>query len=112
MFLFLSSLFLADAEATSFKVGWVLKNTGNVVDVGLSVEQHGPEKPPPDDGYTFQSADGSNWLGKLGLASSITGLVVGGYGFSRPEEEQPLAFGTGGALFAGGVLMLWLERRS
>ena len=112
MFLFLSSLVLADAHATSFKGEWLLENTEDVAESRGSAEEHGPEKPPPDDGYTFQDADGGNWLGKLGLASSIAGLAVGGYGFSRPDEQQPLAFGSGGALFVGGVLMLWLERRS
>ena len=40
------------------------------------IELHGPEKPPPDDGYEFKGASGGNGLGKLGLAAMGVGVVT------------------------------------
>ena len=84
----------------------------NGVSTARLLEPHGPEKPPPDDGYTFKGADGGNWLGKIGLACSLTGIALGGYALSQPPAERSKVAGSGAGLFAGGVLMLWLERRS
>lgn len=63
-------------------IGWVMctqvamassVTVGNEVDW---IEMHGPEKPPPDDGYTFKGAKGGNGLGKLGLAAMGAGVVT------------------------------------
>ena len=66
-------------------LGWVLCSQNAFAETVSSedftgvdwVEMHGPEKPPPDDGYTFKGAKGGNGLGKLGLAAMGAGIGLG-----------------------------------
>lgn len=80
----------------------------------LGSQSHGPEKPPPDDGYDFKGAKGGNAFGKLGLlmigAGTVTGVMT-----LRAEKEsqkrQSLLYTTGG-LWVGGLTFLIIERAS
>ena len=75
-------------------------------------ESHGPEKPPPDDGYEFKGAKGGNALGKLGLLSMGAGLVTSVMYLkadSNSDRKSTLGYTTAG-LFGGGLLMLVIER--
>ena len=88
-------MFSAEAEATP---DWI--------------ELHGPEKPPPDDGYTFKTAKGGNALGKLGLAAMGAGLVTSVL-FLTAEDgtERKSDLGLYSAsLFGGGFVLLFIER--
>lgn len=81
----------------------------------ISVEErHGPEKPPPDDGYEFKGARGGNALGKIGLlmvgAGSVTTVMML-RAEKDSEERQNLAY-TSGGLWLGGVALLMIERAS
>ena len=75
-------------------------------------ESHGPEKPPPDDGYEFKGANGGNALGKLGLLAMGSGLVTSVMYLKaedNSDRKRNLGYSTGG-LFFGGVLCLVIER--
>ena len=75
-------------------------------------ELHGPEKPPPDDGYEFKGASGGNGLGKLGLLSMGVGLVTSVlYLAAEPDSERKDKMGRNSAILLGGGLgMLVIER--
>ena len=75
-------------------------------------ELHGPEKPPPDDGYEFKGANGGNGLGKLGLLSMGVGLVTSVlYLTAEPDSEKKANMGRNSAILLGGGLgMLVIER--
>ena len=73
---------------------------------------HGPEKPPPDDGYEFKSGGSGNLLGKLGLVMVLSSAVTGGLTLAEEKGEpkrQNLGYATGG-LFLGGLTLLIIER--
>ena len=71
---------------------------------------HGPEKPPPDDGYDFKDGSSSNFLGKLGLVMVLSSGASGGVAlFSDTDRRQTLGLVSGG-LFLGGVTLLLIER--
>ena len=75
-------------------------------------ELHGPEKPPPDDGYEFKGSSGGNALGKLGLLSMGVGLVTSVlYLTAEPDSEKKANLGrNSGVLVGGGFGLLVLER--
>ena len=75
-------------------------------------ELHGPEKPPPDDGYEFKGANGGNALGKLGLLSMGIGLVTSVlYLTAEPNSEKKENMGRNSAiLLGGGFGLLVIER--
>ena len=75
-------------------------------------ELHGPEKPPPDDGYEFKEASGGNALGKIGLLSIGVGLVTSVlYLTAEAESEKKANMGRNSAiLLGGGFGLLVLER--
>ena len=75
-------------------------------------ELHGPEKPPPDDGYEFKGASGGNGLGKLGLLSMGVGLVTSVlYLTAEPGSEKKDNMGRNSAILLGGGLgLLVIER--
>ena len=75
-------------------------------------ELHGPEKPPPDDGYEFKGANGGNALGKLGLLSMGVGLVTSVlYLTAEPDSEKKNNMGRNSAiLLGGGFGLLVIER--
>ena len=75
-------------------------------------ELHGPEKPPPDDGYEFKGASGGNALGKLGLLSMGVGLVTSVlYLTAEPGSEKRDNMGRNSAvLLGGGFGLLVIER--
>ena len=80
----------------------------------LGSQPHGPEKPPPDDGYDFKGADGGNALGKLGLLMSGVGTVTGIMTLRAEkdsERRQNLLYATAG-LWGGGITFLIIERSS
>jgi hypothetical protein len=80
----------------------------------IGSQSHGPEKPPPDDGYEFKGAKGGNAFGKLGLLSVGVGTVTGIMALRADkdsERRQTLAYSTAG-LWAGGLLFLIIERAS
>ena len=71
---------------------------------------HGPEKPPPDDGYDFKDGNSSNFLGKLGLVMVLSSGATGGVAlFSDADRRQTMGLVSGG-LFLGGVTLLLIER--
>ena len=75
-----------------------------------SCQSHGPEKPPPDDGYNFKDGNSSNFLGKLGLVMVISSGASGGVAlFSDTDRRQTLGFVSGGLLL-GGITLLAIER--
>ena len=77
-----------------------------------NTREHGPEKPPPDDGYEFSGGGSGNGLGKLGLAMVLSSAVTGALSLrAEPgtEQRQNLGYATGG-LFVGGVILLAIER--
>ena len=75
-------------------------------------ELHGPEKPPPDDGYEFKGANGGNALGKIGLLSMGVGLVTSVlYLAAEPDSEKKDKMGRNSAILLGGGLgLLVIER--
>lgn len=75
-------------------------------------ELHGPEKPPPDDGYEFKGANGGNGLGKLGLASMGAGLVTSVlYLAAEEDSEREATMGRNSLiLLGGGFALLVVER--
>ena len=76
------------------------------------IELHGPEKPPPDDGYTFKTAKGGNALGKLGLAAMGAGLVTSVL-FLTAEDDTERKSDLGlysASLLGGGFVLLLVER--
>lgn len=75
-------------------------------------ELHGPEKPPPDDGYEFKGASGGNGLGKLGLLSMGVGCVTSVlYLAAEPDSEKKANMGRNSAILLGaGLGMLVIER--
>ena len=77
-------------------------------------EGHGPEKPPPDDGYEFKGAKGGNALGKLGLVCAGAGTVTTVMMLradKNSDKRQSLAY-TSGGLWLGGIVLLVIERSS
>ena len=80
----------------------------------LGSQSHGPEKPPPDDGYEFKGAKGGNAFGKLGLLSFGVGALTGVIALRSDKDSdrrQNLAYTTAG-LWTGGLLFLIIERAS
>ena len=76
-------------------------------------ELHGPEKPPPDDGYEFKGANGGNALGKLGLASMGAGLVTSVlYVAAENDSEREATMGRNSLILLGGGLGLLVIERS
>ena len=51
---------------------------------------HGPDGPPPDDGYEFEDdSDGGNFLGKLGLTLLVASALSGGvYLLTEGETKE------------------------
>ena len=74
----------------------------------LKVFPHGPDGPLPDEGFEFEDdADGSNWLGKFGLLSIVTGLGLGTmYLLSEEASKNTYLYGGIGSLGAGVGLIL------
>ena len=79
---------------------------------GFHFQPHGPEKPPPDDGYEFKGGGSGNGIGKLGLAMVVVSGVTGVMMF-RSETGTELhtrrQYLTGG-LLVGGITLLAIER--
>ena len=76
------------------------------------IELHGPEKPPPDDGYEFKGANGGNGLGKLGLAAMGAGVVTALLFVTADadsERKDNMGKATVG-LMGGGLGLLVIER--
>ena len=76
------------------------------------IETHGPEKPPPDDGYEFKGANGGNGLGKLGLACFGAGVVTSVLFVTAEdgtERKENMGRNTVG-LLGGGLALLVIER--
>lgn len=99
-------------------IGWVMCTqvamasnvaVGNEIDW---IEMHGPEKPPPDDGYTFKGAKGGNALGKLGLAAMGAGVVTTVLFLSadKDSERRDTMGRTTVGLLGGGFALLLIER--
>lgn len=77
------------------------------------IESHGPEKPPPDDGYEFKGAKGGNALGKIGLLSFAGGMVTTVIYLRTDDETKKKNMGyTSLGLMGTGVVLLWIERSS
>lgn len=76
------------------------------------IELHGPEKPPPDDGYTFKTANGGNALGKIGLVAMGAGIITSVLFISAEEDtEKKSKLGISSAsLLGGGFVLLLIER--
>lgn len=87
-------------------------STAEASNSGDWFELHGPEKPPPDDGYEFKGANGGNALGKIGLLSMGAGLVTSVlYLTADPDSEKKAAMGKNSAiLLGGGFALLVIER--
>ncbi len=92
---------------------FLLYSTSLDVQAGsVSIELHGPEKPPPDDGYTFTGAKGGNGLGKIGLASMGVGVVTSLLFITAEEDsdrKQKLGMSSV-SLIGGGFVLLLVER--
>ena len=101
-------------------LGWVLCSQNAFAETVSSedftgvdwVEMHGPEKPPPDDGYTFKGAKGGNGLGKLGLAAMGAGMVTSIlYLTADTDSERRESMGRNSVgLLCGGFALLLIER--
>ena len=102
-------------------IGWALcskmafaETTVAVMEpVGVDwIEMHGPEKPPPDDGYTFKGAKGGNGLGKLGLAAMGAGIVTSILFLTADKDsDRRESMGRNSVgLLGGGFALLLIER--
>ena len=94
-------------------LGLMVLSTSNVeASASDWFELHGPEKPPPDDGYEFKGASGGNALGKLGLLSMGVGLVTSVlYLAAEPDSEKKENMGRNSSiLLGGGFGLLVIER--
>ena len=77
-------------------------------------ERHGPEKPPPDDGYSFKGTKGGNAKGKLGLVAFGAGVVTGVLYLKADDgsdKQAKMGKSTIGLLGGGLTLLIW-ERMS
>ena len=64
--------------------------------------KHGPDGPPPDDGYEFEEdAGGGNFFGKLGLTLLVAAVVSGGVYLASDGETSESA--ANAALYLGGA---------
>lgn len=107
----LFSLCLSAAQA-SYSPEMTLQELALNEAVYLGTQAHGPEKPPPDDGYDFKGAKGGNALGKLGLVMFGAGTVTGVMTLRADkgsEKRQNLLY-TSSGLWAGGLIFLIIER--
>lgn len=99
-------------------IGWmmctqVVMASSSIVNNGVDwIEMHGPEKPPPDDGYTFKGAKGGNGLGKLGLAAMGAGVVTSVLFLTadKDSERRDTMGRTTVGLLGGGFALLLIER--
>ena len=83
---------------------------GNVKRDSYQSLQHGPDKPPPSDGYEFKGKGGGGGKAKLGsllvLSSSIPALSSLRYERGSPTQVQK----TNKAMYMAGIgigLILW-----
>ena len=106
-----AAILLGMSMAYGSEVQTEVVGTSSLNDVTRYVS-HGPEKPPPDDGYEFKGSGGGNGMGKIGLvmvvASAVTAVGVL-RAESGSEERQTRQYATGG-LLVGGVILLAIER--
>ena len=73
---------------------------------------HGPDGPPPDDGYAIKDYESGNFLGKLGVLCVGVGLVTGVlYLTASSEAENKMLYRNSTfGLVGSGVGFIVLER--
>ena len=78
----------------------------------LALEGHGPDKPPPSDGYEFKSKKGGNFLAKLGLFALVAGTatLLSSFGQEKGSEVRAVRAQSGAGLIGTGVLLIAIER--
>lgn len=112
--LFSLCLSIAQAHHDDHSSSMMLQEIGVSEVCYFGSQSHGPEKPPPDDGYDFKGAKGGNALGKLGLLMVGAGTVTGVMTLRADkgsEKRQSLLYTTAG-LWVGGLSLLIIERAS
>ena len=78
----------------------------------VTVQNHGPDGPPPDGGYKLKDDGGENTLGKLGVLCLVGGTVTtvlmltAEDGSDKRQTYQNATIG----LFGAGVGFIILER--
>jgi hypothetical protein len=73
---------------------------------------HGPDKPPPSDGYEFKSKKGGNFLAKLGLVAIAAGGVttLSSLGQEPGSAVRTVRAQSGAGLIGAGVVLIAIER--
>lgn len=77
----------------------------------LQTLSHGPDGPLPDDGFEFEDdVGGSNWLGKFGFVSLVTGIALGTAYFFAEEPRKTTYLRGGIGSIGAGLGLLLIER--